>query len=111
MDGGYLDELASIANAAAKRLDVRTTFHATDFTMNTDYLGGGYGVVGDLERGAITLAARHEGLFVDPVYTGRTLGGLIDLIRRGVFQSDETVLFWHTGGVPALFAYADAIIA
>ncbi len=107
---GYPEELAAIANIAAERLDVQTTFYTTDFAINAEYLGGGYGVVGDLEREAITLVARHEGLFVDPVYTGRTMGGLIDMIRRGVFRKDETVLFWHTGGVPALFAYAEELL-
>jgi hypothetical protein len=48
--------------------------------------------------------ARHEGILLDPVYTGRAAGGMLDLIRRGVFPSDARILFWHTGGQPALFA-------
>ncbi len=70
------------------------------------YLGGGYGVLGDAERAAIRLLAATEGLLADPVYTGRALAGLLDLIRQGRFRADETVVFWHTGGLPALFAYA-----
>ena len=50
--------------------------------------------------------ARHEGMLLDPVYTGRAFGGLLDLVRRKSFSRSETVLFWHTGGAPALFAYA-----
>jgi D-cysteine desulfhydrase len=63
--------------------------------------------MGDMERSALELAAQLEGLLVDPVYTSRALGGLIDLIRRGEISSKESVLFWHTGGTPALFAYAE----
>ncbi len=50
------------------------------------------------------LFAKYEGLLLDPVYTGRAAAGMIDLIRQGFFGSEESVLFWHTGGTPALFA-------
>jgi 1-aminocyclopropane-1-carboxylate deaminase/D-cysteine desulfhydrase-like pyridoxal-dependent ACC family enzyme len=68
-------------------------------------------VLTDAEREAVKLFARCEGLLLDPVYTGRAAAGLIDLIRNGFFKKDETVLFWHTGGQPALFAdkYATSI--
>jgi 1-aminocyclopropane-1-carboxylate deaminase/D-cysteine desulfhydrase-like pyridoxal-dependent ACC family enzyme len=58
------------------------------------------------------LFAKYEGLLIDPVYTGRAAAGMIDLIRKGFFKRDETVLFWHTGGQPALFAdkYAAGLI-
>jgi len=52
-----------------------------------------------------------EGVLVDPVYTGRALAGLIDLIRKGEFTTGQNVLFWHTGGTPALFAYAEQLTA
>jgi D-cysteine desulfhydrase family pyridoxal phosphate-dependent enzyme len=67
------------------------------------YLGAGYGVMGAAEREAILALARSEGILTDPVYTGRALAGLMDLARRGELRSP--VLFWHTGGAPALFAY------
>jgi L-cysteate sulfo-lyase len=79
--------------------------------VNADYTGAGYGHMGAPEREAIRLVAATEGLLLDPVYTGRAMAGLIDLIRRGAFADDETVLFWHTGGAPALFAYAEALTA
>ena len=60
--------------------------------------------MGEAEKEAITLFARHEGLLLDPVYTGRAAAGMIDLIRGKFFKPDESVLFWHTGGTPALFA-------
>ncbi|CRI67063.1 hypothetical protein THIOKS13370001 [Thiocapsa sp. KS1] len=68
------------------------------------YCGAGYGVLTDLEREAIRIFARTEGILLDPVYTGRAAGGLLDLIRGGFFPSDARILFWHTGGQPALFA-------
>ena len=102
-----LEELVA-ETAASLGLDL--SFASEDFIVHDDYLGEGYGKMGPPEREAIRLAARTEGLLVGPVYTGRALAGLIDLIRRGVFGPDETVLFWHTGGTPALFAYADELV-
>src|SRR6266496_1066015 len=52
----------------------------------------------------------REGILLGPVYTGRSMGALVDLIRKKTFRPDETVLFWHTGGAPALFAYAKDLI-
>jgi 1-aminocyclopropane-1-carboxylate deaminase/D-cysteine desulfhydrase-like pyridoxal-dependent ACC family enzyme len=60
--------------------------------------------MGEPEKEAIYLFAQKEGLLLDPVYTARAAAGLISLIRKGFFQADQTVLFWHTGGTPALFA-------
>ena len=72
-------------------------------------MGKGYGLVGKLEREAIRLMARQEGIILDPVYAGRAFGALVDLIRNRVFKKGETILFWHTGGAPALFAYAKEV--
>jgi D-cysteine desulfhydrase family pyridoxal phosphate-dependent enzyme len=104
--GEFVQTLVPLANAVAGRLGLLASFSAGDFEVRDDYLGGGYAVMGEAERQAIRLAAESEGLLVDPVYTGRALAGLIDLIRRGEFKSGQNVLFWHTGGTPALFAYA-----
>jgi D-cysteine desulfhydrase family pyridoxal phosphate-dependent enzyme len=97
-------QLADLATATANHLGLGFTFAPEDFAVNDDYLGGGYGVVGDLEREALRIVARTEGVLLDPVYTGRAFGGLLDLIRRSAFQPDERVLFWHTGGTVGLFA-------
>ena len=72
--------------------------------VNDAYTGKGYGILGEPETEAIRLFAKHEGLLLDPVYTGRAAAGLIDLIRNGFFRKEDKVLFWHTGGTPALFA-------
>ena len=102
----YETEVAQIANDCAAYIgsDIRVT--RDDVNVVYGYKGEGYAVVGELERSAIKLLARSEGIVLDPVYAGRAFGGLVDLIRKGTFRSDETVLFWHTGGAPALFAYA-----
>jgi len=98
---GVVARLASDASAlAGERLEI----NPEDVLVNDDYLGRGYGVMDGPEREAIQLFARQEGLLLDPVYTGRAAAGLIDLIRRGFFKPGDTVLFWHTGGTPALFA-------
>jgi D-cysteine desulfhydrase family pyridoxal phosphate-dependent enzyme len=93
-----------LANETSDHLQVDRVFTADQVLVNSDYLGGGYGVMGDKEIQAIELFARLEGILLDPVYTGKAAAGLINLIRNGYFRKDETVLFWHTGGTPALFA-------
>lgn len=98
--------LADLATATAQHIGEPMTFKSADFEVNDHYLGGGYAVMGEPEREAIRLCAQTEGLLVDPVYTGRAMAGLIDLIRKGEFTAKQNVLFWHTGGTPALFAYA-----
>jgi D-cysteine desulfhydrase family pyridoxal phosphate-dependent enzyme len=72
--------------------------------VDANYIGEGYGIMNDRDREAIRLFADMEGILLDPVYTGRAAGGLIDLIRKGFFTEDQKVLFWHTGGTPGLFA-------
>ena len=98
------ERIAILATATTDLLGEPSAFSPQEILVNANYLGGGYGVVGEIEREAIHLFARCEGLLLDPVYTGRAAAGMIDLIRRGFFPSDQTVLFWHTGGLPALFA-------
>jgi D-cysteine desulfhydrase family pyridoxal phosphate-dependent enzyme len=96
--------VADLATETAARLGTATNFRASQILVNADYCDAGYGVVTESEIEAIKMFARLEGLLIDPVYTGRAAGGLIDLIREGFFSPQETVLFWHTGGTPGLFA-------
>lgn len=105
-DEKFLAEVCGIARGAAELLGVDVSLSIDDFHTNYDYLGAGYGVIGDLERDAIRLLGRTEGILVGPVYTARAAGALFDMVRRGAFRSDETVLFWHTGDDAALHAYA-----
>ena len=95
--------VSNLAINVTSLLDNTKKITEKDVLINDDYLAGGYAVMGAAEREAIHLFAHHEGLLLDPVYTGRAAAGLVDLIRQGFFKQSDTVLFWHTGGQPALF--------
>ncbi|MBN2117920.1 MAG: D-cysteine desulfhydrase family protein [Anaerolineales bacterium] len=103
--------VAALASSAGEKLGEQIQFTPADVLANADYCRAGYGVLTEAERAAVRLFAKLEGLLLDPVYTGRAAAGLVDLIRKGFFRKDETILFWHTGGQPALFAekYANRI--
>jgi D-cysteine desulfhydrase family pyridoxal phosphate-dependent enzyme len=98
------EHVASLASETSELLGPRLEFTSEEVLVNDEYAAPGYGVLTGAERQAISLFAKQEGLLLDPVYTGRAAAGLIDLVRKGFFKKDETVLFWHTGGQPALFA-------
>jgi L-cysteate sulfo-lyase len=106
LDLPFRQLLPELAGEIAQHLGISDTFHEAFFDVRENYLGEGYGIPGKLEREALALLARTEGILLDPVYTGRALGGMVDLIRTGQIGSSEKVLFWHTGGSPALFAYS-----
>nr|WP_236953881.1 D-cysteine desulfhydrase [Hydrogenophaga sp. PBC] len=76
---------------------------------NCDYVGPGYGLPTPGMQEAVELLARTEGLLLDPVYSGKGMAGLIDLIRKGHFQPKHNVVFLHTGGSVALFGYGEAL--
>lgn len=96
--------VASLATDTTDILGEKTSILPQDVIVNDRYIGAGYGIMGKPEIEAIRLFARTEGLLLDPVYTGRAAAGMIDLIRQGFFKPNEIVLFWHTGGTPALFS-------
>lgn len=102
--GELQQTVAALASEASERFGPRILFDPAEVLVNDQYLGGGYGVLGEPEIEAIRLFAREEGLFLDPVYTGRAAAALIGLIREGFFKETDRVLFWHTGGATALFA-------
>jgi len=79
-----------------------------DVIANCDYVGDGYGVPTESMNEAVLMLARYEGLLFDPVYSGKGLAGMIDLIRNGSLSSGN-VVFLHTGGSAALFAYVDQL--
>src|SRR5436305_13919593 len=96
--------VSGLASLTSEKLGKRIEFTPDDVLANGNYCSAGYGVLTAKEREAIRLFATREGLLLDPVYTGRAAAGMIDLIRKRFFKKDETVLFVHTGGQPALFA-------
>jgi len=111
LEAGVLQHrLADLATATAAHLGLGMAFAPEDAGVEDAYLGGGYGVVGDLEKEALHTLARTEGILLDPVYTGRAFGGLLDLVKRGAFRQHERVLFWHTGGTTGLFGYGDTVL-
>jgi D-cysteine desulfhydrase family pyridoxal phosphate-dependent enzyme len=82
----------------------RTRLEAPAIEVDDRYVGAGYGIPTDSSREAIDLVARTEAIFLDPTYTAKAVAGLIGAVRRGDFRTEDTVLFWHTGGQVALFA-------
>ena len=75
-----------------------------------EYLGAGYSLPTPGMAEAVQMLARREAILLDPVYTGKAMAGLIDLVRQGAFGADEKILFLHTGGSPALYAYRDDVL-
>ena len=101
--------LAEAANEAAKVLGLDVTFAEEEFEVHVAFAGTAHGVMTDGALEAIQLAARSQGLILDPVYTGKAMAGLIAHVREGHHSGDQTIVFVHTGGTPALFAYGDEL--
>ena len=99
------------ARDAARQLGWDVELNASDVESYDDYVGEGYGRPSPAAIEAIRLAARTEGLILDPVYTGKAMAGLIDHARAGRLGADDVVVFIHTGGTPALFAFKDELLA
>jgi D-cysteine desulfhydrase family pyridoxal phosphate-dependent enzyme len=102
--------VAEIANQTAKSLGLDLTFTPEETVVIDDYLGEGYGHLSEPIVEALTLVSRHEGILIDPVYTGKAMAGLVDKIRKGHFEKNDGVVFLHTGGTPALFAYEGQLL-
>lgn len=88
-------------DAASMGYDFR--IRREDVDIRGEYIGPGYGIMTEADKEAMLLFARNEGVLLDPVYTGKTASMYIDLVRRGYFPEDSTVLLFHTGGTPLLF--------
>ena len=102
--------ISALAMETAEFLGHRLKIQPDEIVVEDGYLGDGYAVMTNVEKEAINLFAQQEGILLDPVYTGRAAGGMIDLIKQGKIPPDERILFWHTGGTPALFAYGDVLV-
>jgi len=108
---GHLQETVfDLLAPTSARLGLDLRFSPDDVHINDGYLGGGYAVLTGAEREAIRLLARTEGILLDPVYTGKAMAGLLDLVRHGEIRAGERILFWHTGGMPSMFAFAREIL-
>jgi 1-aminocyclopropane-1-carboxylate deaminase/D-cysteine desulfhydrase-like pyridoxal-dependent ACC family enzyme len=100
-------DIARIASATAARLDLDVAITPADIDNHDHYIGERYGVVTEGGREAMRLLAGTEGIILDPVYSAKAMAGLIDHVRTGRIGKGQTAVFLHTGGTPALFAYAD----
>ena len=104
------ENVAAIANATARMLDLNMTVSPQEVYVTDNYIMEGYGILTQEIADAIKVVARTEGILLDPVYTGKTMAGLMDLINKGFFKRDDGVIFIHTGGTPSLFVYQGKLL-
>ena len=104
------DAVFSLAERTLEKLGSANKIKREDVVVFDDYVGPGYSRPTQSMVDAVQLLARTEAILMDPVYTGKTMAGMLDLIRKGYFKDCENILFVHTGGSPALYAYEDVII-
>jgi len=104
------EEISELCNRTAEMLGMKhPRFCADHIDVTYDYVGAGYGVPTEEGIEAIKIVAGTEGIILDPVYSGKAMAGVIDLVRRGVLKKGEDVVFLHTGGAAAGFAYGDTL--
>jgi len=109
LHGGVAALVARYANQAANYLGLDCHVNAQDVYNTEEYVGQGYGILTPEAIDMIKLMARTEGIFLDPVYTSKAAVGLRDHVRQGRLSKDDVVIFLHTGGTPALFAYSEEL--
>jgi 1-aminocyclopropane-1-carboxylate deaminase/D-cysteine desulfhydrase-like pyridoxal-dependent ACC family enzyme len=103
------ERLTQVARACAGTLDLDLDFAPEDFEIATDFSFPGFGEPSRTSLETLRLVASTEGALLDPVYTSKAMDGLIHHIREGRFTPEDSVVFLHTGGLPALFAYGDEL--
>ena len=101
--------MKGLVDQAAAVLDLPCALTEDDFDVHTEYNGEGYWDVTSGTKEAIRLAARSEGLFLDPIYTGKAMSAVIGEIRNGHIGRGETVVFVHTGGLPIIFQFDEVL--
>jgi L-cysteate sulfo-lyase len=94
-----------LARETADLIGSSAALNRSDVVANSDYVGEGYGMPTDGMIEAVEMTARHESILLDPVYSGKAMAGLIDLVRQGFYRRDENIVFIHTGGAQALSGY------
>jgi D-cysteine desulfhydrase len=104
------NKILALAQATGELVGTNSPIPEDSVSVTDAYVGSGYSLPTDGTIEAIRLFAELEGILLDPVYTGKAAAGLIDLIRKGIIGPEETVLFVHTGGSPALYAYLDTFL-
>jgi len=96
-----------LASEVARKLELSSDIPRAQVVCYDEYVGPGYSLPTESMVEAVNLFAKTEGVLLDPVYSGKAAAGLIDLVRKGAFAKGSSVLFLHTGGSPALYAYLD----
>lgn len=110
-NGAPLEEsILKILKDGTKLLDIEKEYYLKDIPLNKDYDSAGYGIMTENEQKAILELASKEGILLDPVYTGRAFYGMMDYLKKSKATINSNILFWHTGGTPAIFKFADGII-
>jgi len=99
----FSKDVLSIAKQTEKALDIDLSINEDDVIVFDEYLEEGYGVITKSVSDIVRLVAMREGIFLDPVYTGKAMVGLVDLVKKGYIPKDAKVVFFHTGGTAALF--------
>jgi len=105
-----IDDVVEMVHRAAAIIGVDTQIGRDDIELRFEFVGEGYGIPTDAGIEALAMLGGTEGILLDPIYTGKAFAGLVDDIRAGHIEHDDTVVFLHTGGLPALFAYAQPVI-
>lgn len=109
---GFPSSLARLTGEICARLGVERTFDEGDIPLiESIYAAPRYGRPSQGCQEAIQWLARNEGILLDPVYTGKAFAGLLDLVKKGQLGSDEPIIFLHTGGLPALFAFETPVFS
>jgi D-cysteine desulfhydrase len=99
-----------LVNQTAAYVGIKSEIPRDAVLCFDEYVGPGYSLPTPQMAEAVRMLARLEGILMDPVYTGKAIAGLIDLVRKGYFTKEENVLFIHTGGSPALHVYMKEIL-
>lgn len=107
----FTQEVRTIVEATIRALSLEMEIKDDEIIVLDDYLEGGYGTISNSTIKIIKLLLQKEGLVLDPVYTAKAMIGLIDLIERSYFHQKDKILFFHTGGTPALFAFGQQLLA
>jgi 1-aminocyclopropane-1-carboxylate deaminase/D-cysteine desulfhydrase-like pyridoxal-dependent ACC family enzyme len=109
--GNLPQKIQDLTRETAALLKLPLQFQPSDFCLRYARVEHAYGVITDAERQAMRLLARTEGIIADPIYTARGLAELFERVREGAYRDDETVVFWHTGGVAGMFGRAADVLA
>jgi D-cysteine desulfhydrase family pyridoxal phosphate-dependent enzyme len=101
------ERITSLVKEMSDCFHLSIRLESSEIRLDDSYLGAGYGSITPEARSAIERVARLEGIFLDPVYSGKAMAGLIDFVERDIIPQGATVVFWHTGGAAGLFGHAE----